>query len=77
MKEYKDGDNAQICSQALVIKGIYGFEKGCAEECREVEKIVDNGFSRGMSPSRYDRFVKKVYRKYRLMYLRKLPKVVH
>ena len=77
MKEYKDGDNAQICSQALVIKGIYGFENGCAEECREVEKIVDNGFSRGMSPSRYDRFVKKVYRKYRLMYLRKLPKVVH
>ncbi len=77
MKEYKDGDNAQICSQALVIKGIYGFERGCAEECREVEKIVDNGFSKGMSPSRYDRFVKKVYRKYRLMYLRKLPKVVH
>ena len=76
MKEYKDGDNAQICSQALVIKGIYGFEKGCAEECREVETVVDRGFSRNMSPSRYDRFVRKVYNKYRMMYLRKLPKVV-
>ena len=77
MKEYKGGDNAQICSQSLVIKGIYGFEKGCIEECKEVEKISDSKFSRGMSPSAYDRFVKKVYRKYRLMYLRKLPKVVH
>ena len=76
MKEYKDGDNAQICSQALVIKGIYGFENGCQEECKEVEKMVDSGFSRGMSPSRYDRYVRKVYRKYKMMYLRKLPKVV-
>ena len=77
MKEYKDGDNAQICSQALVIKGIYGFDNGCSEECREVEKMVDSGFSRTMSPSRYDRYAKRVYRKYRMMYLRKLPKVVN
>ena len=76
MKEYKGGEDSQICSQALVIKGIYGFEKGCSIECREVEKMVDKGFSREMSPSRYDRFVKKIYRKYRMMYLRKLPKVV-
>ena len=76
MKEYKDGDNAQICSQALVIKGIYGFENGCQEECKEVEKMVDSGFSRGMSSSRYDRYVRKVYRKYKMMYLHKLPKVV-
>ena len=76
MKEYKDGDNAQICSQALVIKGIYGFEKGCQEECMDVEKMVDKGFSRTMSASRYDRFVRKIYRKYRIMYIRKLPKVV-
>ena len=77
MKEYKDGDNAQICSQSLVIKGIYGFEKGCIPECMEVEKFVDSKFSRKMSPSAYDRFVNKVYRKYKMMYLRKLPKVVH
>ena len=77
MKEYKDGDNAQICSQSLVIKGIYGVEKGCINECQEVEKITDSKFSRSMSPSAYDRFVRKIYRKYRLMYLRKLPKVVH
>lgn len=76
MKEYKGGDEAQICSQSLVIKGIYGFEKGCVDECAEVEKYIDNNFSRSMSPSRYDRFIKRVYRKYRMMYLRKLPKVV-
>ena len=77
MKEYRDGDNAQICNQSLVIKGIYGFEKGCVPECNVVEKISDSKFSRTISPSAYDRFVRKVYRKYRLMYLRKLPKVVH
>ena len=76
MKEYKDGDNSQICSQSLVIKGIYGYEHGCVEECREVEKIADSKFSRNMSPSAYDRLMNKIYRKYRLMYLRKLPKVV-
>ena len=76
MKEYKGGDNAQICSQALVIKGIYGFERGCVEECNEVEKYIDSRFSRTMSPSRYDNLIRRVYRKYKLMYLRKLPKVV-
>ena len=76
MKENKGGDGAQICSQSLVIKGIYGFDNGCAEECVEVEKYIDNHFSKNMSPSRYDRFVKKAYRKYKMMYIRKLPKVV-
>ena len=76
MKEYKGGDEAQICSQALVIKGIYGFEKGCVEECNEVEKFIDSRFSRTMSPIRYDNLIRRVYRKYKLMYLRKLPKVV-
>ena len=76
MKEYKDGDNSQICSQSLVIKGIYGFEKGCVAECQEVENISDSKFSRNMSSSAYDRLMNKIYRKYRLMYLRKLPKVV-
>ena len=76
MKEYKGGDEAQICSQALVIKGIYGFEKGCVEECNEVEKFIDSRFSRTISPSRYDNLIRRVYRKYKLMYLRKLPKVV-
>ena len=75
MKEYRGGDNAQICSQSLVIKGIYGFENGCVQECREVEEYADSRFSRNMSPSRYDRYIRKVYRKYKLMYLRKLPKV--
>ena len=77
MKEYKGGEDSHICSQALVIKGIYGFETGCIDECREVEETVDSKFSRTMSASRYDRYVRKVYRKYKLMYLRKLPKVVH
>lgn len=76
MKEYKGGDEAQICSQALVIKGIYGFEKGCVEECNEVESFIDSRFSRTISPSRYDNLIRRVYRKYKLMYLRKLPKVV-
>lgn len=76
MKEYKGGDEAQICSQALVIKGIYGFEKGCIEECNEVESFIDSRFSRTISPSRYDNLIRRVYRKYKLMYLRKLPKVV-
>ena len=76
MKEYKGGDDAQICSQSLVIKGIYGFERGCAKECVEVEKYVDSRFSNKMSPSRYDRLTRKAYRKYKMMYLRKLPKVV-
>ena len=76
MKENKGGDGAQICSQSLVIKGIYGFDNGCSEECVEVEKYIDNHFSKNISPSRYDRFVKKAYRKYKMMYIRKLPKVV-
>jgi len=76
MKEYRGGDEAQICSQSLVIKGIYGFEKGCVTECMEVERFVDSRFSRNMSASRYDRLVRKIYRKYKMMYLRKLPKVV-
>ena len=76
MKEYKGGDEVQICSQSLVIKGIYGLEQGCKEECVEVERFIDNHFSKNMSPSRYDRFAKKAYRKYKMMYLRKLPKVV-
>lgn len=77
MKEYRDGDNAQICNQSLVIKGIYGFEKGCIPECQEVEKYVDSKFKRGMNGPRYDKYVRNVYRKYKLMYTRKLPKVVH
>lgn len=77
MKEYRDGDNAQICSQALVIKGIYGFEKGCIPECQEVEEFVDSKFKRWMNGPRYDKYVRKVYHKYKLMYTRKLPKVVH
>lgn len=76
MKERKGEDEAQICSQSLVIKGIYGFEKGCVPECVEVEKFADSRFSESMSPSRYDRFARKLYRKYKMMYLRKLPKVV-
>ncbi len=76
MKDYRGGDEAQICSQSLVIKGIYGFEHGCSQECVEVEKFIDNGFSNNMSSSRYDRFVRRAYRKYKMMYLRKLPKVV-
>ena len=76
MREYKGGEESQICSQSLVIKGIYGFEQGCVPECMEVEKYIDSHFSRNMSPSRYDRFARRAYKKFKLMYLRKLPKVV-
>ena len=76
MKSHKSGEESQICSQSLVIKGIYGYETGCQTECVEVEKAIDKSFSRNMSASKYDSFVRKVYRKYKKMYLRKLPKVV-
>ncbi len=76
MKEHRGTDEAQICSQSLVIKGIYGFEKGCVIECAEVEKFADSHFSRTMSPLRYDRFARRLFKKYRMMYRRKLPKVV-
>ena len=76
MKEKRGGEEAQICSQSLVIKGIYGYENGCINECEEVEKTIDNSFSRTMGASKYDRFARKVYRKYKMMYIRKLPKVV-
>ena len=76
MKNKKGSEEAQICSQSLVIKGIYGYEKGCSQECAQVEKFIDNRFKKSISASGYDRFARKVYRKYKMLYLRKLPKVV-
>ena len=77
MKEDRRDDKSQICSESLVIKGIYGLYPGCCEECRKVEEYVDLKFSPEISQVRYDRLVKKIYRRYKMMYRRKLPKVVH
>lgn len=75
MKDVPGKETSQICDNALIIKGIYGFKHGCEDECVEIEKSIDAGFSSDMSPFRYTRFVKKAYRKYSLMCRRKLPKV--
>lgn len=77
MKKVRGKENSGICSESLVIKGIYNYIPGCPNECREVEKFVDSKFEAGMSACRYDRFAKKAYFKYKLMYKRKLPKVVY
>lgn len=75
MKDVPGKETSQICDNALIIKGIYGFNHGCSDECVEIEKSIDAGFSSDMSPFRYTRFVKKAYRKYSSMCRRKLPKV--
>jgi len=75
MKDQFDGRNSQICSNSLIIKGIYGYAHGCEDECRIVEESIDSRFRLGMSAFAYDRYIRKCYRKYVAMYRRKLPKV--
>lgn len=75
MKENKGENQVQICDQSLVIKGIYGYDPGCSHECRKVEEYVDANYSSGMNPRKYDRLIRRIYRKYKMMYKRKLPKV--
>lgn len=77
MKKVKGKNSCQICDQSLVIKGIYGLYPGSVRECVKVEEYVDSKFSSDMSSFRYDRYVKRVYGKFKMMYKRKLPKSVH
>jgi hypothetical protein len=68
-----DSEKSKICSYSLVIKGICGFENGCASECRKVEEYVDSSFSPGMSGWRYDLLLKRIFRKYSRMCRSKWP----
>ncbi len=65
MKKSRGSDNAAICDDALALKEALGFEHGCEDRCRKVEKYVDRRFSNGMPAESYDRFVRRVYRRYR------------
>lgn len=77
MKRGQDSDNAAICDDALALKGKFGFEHGCENECREVEKFVDRRFSNSMSPRGYDRMTRRIYRRYRRLCVGKSPKMAH
>ncbi len=77
MKEVPGKEKSQICSQSLVMKGIYGIHPGCLKRCMEVEKIVDEKFDSGMSALKYNCYIRNMYRKFKLMYKRKLPKTLH
>lgn len=58
-------------------KEALGFEYGCESDCREVEKYVDRHFSNDMSVRRYDRFTRRIYRRYHKICAGKSPKMVH
>jgi hypothetical protein len=75
MKECTSSSQFNICSNSLIIKGIYGYKTGVADECRNIERFVDSGFSNTISPAKYDSFIKKCYRRYQKMCRGKLPKV--
>lgn len=77
MKKSRESDNAAICDAALALKEALGFEYGCESDCREVEKYVDRHFSNDMSVRRYDRFTRRIYRRYHKICAGKSPKKVH
>ena len=77
MKKSRESDNAAICDAALALKEALGFEYGCESDCREVEKYVDRHFSNEMSVRRYDRFTRRIYRRYHKICAGKSPKMVH
>lgn len=77
MKKSAASDNAALCDAALALKETFGFEHGCEEECRKVEKYVDSRFSNRMSVSCYDRFTRRIYRRYRKICVAKPTKVAH
>ena len=77
MKKSALCDNAAICDDALAMKEALGFEYGCEDDCRKVEKFVDRRFSNDMSVRSYDRFVKRVYRRYHRICVGKQPKMAH
>ncbi len=75
MKDSPTGANAAICDSALVLKERFGFERGCEEECRKVEKFVDRNFSNSMPIRRYDRFTRRIYRRYQKICVAKSSKM--
>ena len=77
MKKSRESDNSAICDDALTLKAAFGFEYGCEEACRKVEKYVDLHFSNDMSVQRYDRFARRIYHRYLKICLSKSPKMVH
>ena len=76
MKDNGSEGNSNICDNALIIKGIYGYTTGCREECARIEEYVDSAFDRNMRKSAYSHMMRKAYRKYVAMCRRKMPKVV-
>lgn len=76
MKDTGSEGNSNICDNALIIKGIYGYTTGCREECARIEEYVDSAFDRNMRKSAYSHMMRKAYRKYVAMCRRKMPKVV-
>ena len=77
MKKSRGSDNAAICDDALALKAAFGFEYGCEEACRKVEKYVDLHFSNDMPVRRYDRFTRRIYNRYLKICLSKSPKMAH
>lgn len=77
MKKSALCDNAAICDDALAMKEALGFEYGCEDDCRKVEKFVDRRFSNDMPVRSYDRLVKRVYRRYHRICVGKQPKMAH
>ncbi len=77
MKKSEGSDNAAICDNALALKEALGFEYGCEEACRKVEAFVDDRFSNDMSVRAYDRFTRRLYRRYLKICVGKSPKMAH
>ena len=77
MKKSRESDNAALCDAALASKEAFGFERGREEECRKVEKFVDSRFSNAMQVRRYDRFARRIYRRYQKICAVKPPKMAY
>ncbi len=77
MKKSGGSGNAAICDAALSLKETLGFEYGCEDNCRDVEKFVDSHFSNEMPLRRYVRFTKKIYRRYQKICVGKQLKMAH
>ena len=77
MKKSPESDNAAICDDAFALKAAFGFEYGCGEACREVEKYVDRHFSNDMPVRCYDRFTRRIYRRYLKICVAESPKMAH
>ena len=75
LKKSLESDNSALCDESLALKGRFGFEHGRGNDCREVEKYVDSHFSNAMPVRRYDRFVRRIYRRYLRICAVKPPKM--